>query len=588
MDHTEDIQKMLEYNPQHAMELIVEQYTGLVWKIIGFYLQNPEDIRDCVQDTFVEFYEKRRQFSPAKGTLSAYIGVIAKNRAISCYRRNKVRMADELSREIAGDGSAYGALEDKIDIERAIAALKPEDTEIIRMKYYRGMTIPEIADAMKLPYETVKKRHHRSIKKMRLLLMVLLVLMLLTACGYLLMRYFGILPGFGVNYDSDIPVFGLEEKNVFADEHYNYLLQDAKLWGDTLYLTLDIDSQDAGQVPFGETDTFTAPLLQGTLGFQLQSCGQLYSTSKCSAVNEENGTTHITLQFDLPIPAGEVQTLAMTLYFFDMEMPFVMKRALEETMDTYSYRFGEHGGLIAIPHWEEERLTVGLYPVSLREEATICPFLIRGMYMEGAQEEITLVSPDGTLLTGEPIPSSLGSSQYYEWDFGAAPAGKYTLHVPCVYLSMTLPETYTVSLDSACREQEEKVFDVPGGTLSLVSCEPLTEDEASKYRTIGEGEAGVYNYWLIKLQYEHNPDDDLWLSTLCMGPNCVLLPDESSVMLNYGSRFIEDEEASDIFTLVLFANRTIDPKRLELKSDDAASVRWMHSFDIPIDVEPAK
>lgn len=585
MDYTEEIQKLLEHNPQHAMELIVEQYTGLVWKIIGSYLQNPEDIKDCVQDTFAEFYEKREHFSPVKGTLAAYIGVIAKNRSISCYRRNKVRMSDELPREIAGGNSAYGAIEDRIDIEKAIAALKPEDTEIIRMKYYGGMTIQEIADAMKLPYETVKKRHQRSIKKMHILLMILLVLMLLTACGYLLMRYFGILPGFGVNYNPDAPVFGLEERCTFTDGNYNYLLRDANLWGDTLYLALDIDSQDAGQVPFGQTDIFTAPLLQGTLRFQLQSCGQLYSSSKHSAVNEENGTTHITLQFDLPMPAEEAQTLAMTLYFFDMEMPFILNRALEGTIDMYSYRFGEHGGLIAIPHQEEEHLTVGIYPVSLREEAAICPFLIRGLYMEGAQEEITLVSPDGTLLTGEPVLNPLKSSQYYEWDFGAVPAGEYTLHVPYVYLAMTLPETYTISLDPACWEQEEKTFDVPGGTLSLISYESLTYAEASRYRGIPETEPDVYNCWMIQLHYEHNPDDELWLSTPCVQVNCASLPEGRGID---SSLLTEEEGTSDNYTLILFADKKINPNQLELKTRDVASVRWMHPFDIPITVESAK
>ncbi len=66
----------------------------------------------------------------------------------------------------------------KLNLEKAMAVLKPEDLDIIRMKYYGGMTIQEIADSLGLPYETVKKRHQRSLSKMRLAMIAVLVLLL--------------------------------------------------------------------------------------------------------------------------------------------------------------------------------------------------------------------------------------------------------------------------------------------------------------------------------------------------------------------------------------------------------------------------
>ena len=75
-----------------------------------------------------------------------------------------------------------------MDLERAMSELKEEDREIIRMKYFVGMTIQEIADSLQLPYETVKKRHQRSLARMRLVLiaaMTLLLVLLLAACAYI-------------------------------------------------------------------------------------------------------------------------------------------------------------------------------------------------------------------------------------------------------------------------------------------------------------------------------------------------------------------------------------------------------------------
>lgn len=44
--------------------------------------------------------------------------------------------------------------------------LNPNELQIIRMKYYDGMSVQEIADSLNLPYETVKKRHQRSVFKL--------------------------------------------------------------------------------------------------------------------------------------------------------------------------------------------------------------------------------------------------------------------------------------------------------------------------------------------------------------------------------------------------------------------------------------
>ena len=70
------------------------------------------------------------------------------------------------------------------------------------MKYYGGMTFKEIAASLDIPYETAKKRHQRSLKKLRksmiIGMVVILLAALLAACAYVVLRYFGVVPGYGV------------------------------------------------------------------------------------------------------------------------------------------------------------------------------------------------------------------------------------------------------------------------------------------------------------------------------------------------------------------------------------------------------
>lgn len=181
------ILELMPSDPQAAMALAVEHYTGLIWKTVQKYLENPEDIKECVNDTFMEFYIHRERFDSSRGSLEAFLTGIARKRAVSRYRKNRVRETVRLE-EAADRSDPASELETKMDLERAMSELKEEDREIIRMKYFVGMTIQEIADSLQLPYETVKKRHQRSLARMRLVLiaaMTLLLVLLLAACAYI-------------------------------------------------------------------------------------------------------------------------------------------------------------------------------------------------------------------------------------------------------------------------------------------------------------------------------------------------------------------------------------------------------------------
>ena len=115
--------------------------------------------------------------------------------------------------DMADPADVEEAVAGRLDLEAALQSLKPEEFDIIRMKYYDGMTIKEIADSLNLSYETAKKRHQRSLTKLQKALTIGLILALiaaLAACAYVVLRYFGIVPGYGVNTDEEVPFYQLD------------------------------------------------------------------------------------------------------------------------------------------------------------------------------------------------------------------------------------------------------------------------------------------------------------------------------------------------------------------------------------------
>lgn len=80
---------ILEKDAQKGIVLLMEKYTALLWHVSSRYIKNPEDIKECVNDAFSEFYFQRKRYNPMKSSLPAYLTAIARNRAVSRYRKEQ-------------------------------------------------------------------------------------------------------------------------------------------------------------------------------------------------------------------------------------------------------------------------------------------------------------------------------------------------------------------------------------------------------------------------------------------------------------------------------------------------------------------
>lgn len=229
--------------PEDTMPELMEHYTGLVRSTAGRFLDNPADVDECVNDTFMAFFRVRDQFDQEKGNLSTYLAGIAKNLAISRFRKNAAQSALELAEEVADTSDPIGDAERRADLERVIDQLTPDEAELIRMKYYEGETLQEVADAQGLPHETVKKRHQCSLSKLRVLLITglgILQAALLAACAYLVLCGFGVLPGYGMSTTPDIPVYLLVEESSVQGELWTYTVKDAVPLDGEIYMEVEV------------------------------------------------------------------------------------------------------------------------------------------------------------------------------------------------------------------------------------------------------------------------------------------------------------------------------------------------------------
>lgn len=577
----DEILTLLDQEPKQAFELVIEQYTALLWKVAAEHLTNPDDIRDCVNDTFTEFWQKRKHYDKSKGALANYLAGITKNRAISLYRKNRIRMFSELPYEAADNNNKIEELEMHLDLEKAIASLKPDEADIIRMKYYGGMTVQEIAGSLNLPYETVKKRHQRSLGKMKWMLMIALILAflaLLTACVYTVFRYFGVVPGYGVNTEKGVHVYLLKESSL--EENFVCLASiiDAVYINGSLFVKLEYEYKE--EVPekyrFG-IQLFSLNNEFGTCLYYRTEDGLMKIQNSSGLVRINSEQTYLTVTFtDIELLSAEKEIM-LQLAWGDMIFSFSMTEVDESEPQQYSYLLTNQGGLAAIPRLEDGELIVGIYPLNTGEK-DISTYLIFSEYMTGQKGDITVQTQNGDILTGEMCMTM--TRLFTEWNFGPANPGEYTLHIPYLYFNTTLAEDTIIDVDLEHNTWEDKIYEIPNGYLSItgIKTPELTPGTTYADTVISEKQ----EYRLIYLHLE--PMED-WipfpaaLSCYIRNPNHPLDTELSCSCLWGGDPY-------NLEYLVSFPKETdgLSNCYLSMKKDKQTSVCWLHSFDMTLTV----
>ena len=118
---------------------------------------------ELVQDVFTSVWRHAESYDRRRGSVRTWVYRIARNAIIDHRRRSSVRPG--LTASAQDEANEPGALDVSIEqiaqrwqMTAALARLTPEHREAVRLAYYEGMTMREIAEAKGLPIGTIKSR----------------------------------------------------------------------------------------------------------------------------------------------------------------------------------------------------------------------------------------------------------------------------------------------------------------------------------------------------------------------------------------------------------------------------------------------
>lgn len=158
--------QQLQTGDRAALETLYRHFSTPIYTVILRTTGDAALSEDILQEFFVKLYTNPPRSVPGKPR--AYLFRMAHNLTIDHLRA--VRQTADLADYAHTIPASAADLTEKLDLECAMAALAPEDRELVTLHVNGGLKFREVAAITSLPLGTVLWRYRRAIDRLRELL----------------------------------------------------------------------------------------------------------------------------------------------------------------------------------------------------------------------------------------------------------------------------------------------------------------------------------------------------------------------------------------------------------------------------------
>ena len=148
-----------------AFTRLADEHLDRAYRLARAILRDPAEAQDATHDAFVQAWRKWDTLrDPAR--FEPWFDRILVN---TCRDRLRApsRQATDISAEIAlATGDHAGRTEDRAVLGAAIASLSPDHQVVVALRFYRDLTIEDIAARLGIPSGTVQSRVHYALKQL--------------------------------------------------------------------------------------------------------------------------------------------------------------------------------------------------------------------------------------------------------------------------------------------------------------------------------------------------------------------------------------------------------------------------------------
>lgn len=153
-----------------ALGELYDQWAPLVYGLALRVTRSREAAEDITQEVFTFLWERPLAFDPQKGSMRAWLGLLAHRRAVEFVRTEERRR--RILRATHEPPPSVPAVEDEVTaadvsgrVQIAVAALPATLREVIDLAYFKGRTYRQVAMDLGLAEGTAKSRIRSALRQ---------------------------------------------------------------------------------------------------------------------------------------------------------------------------------------------------------------------------------------------------------------------------------------------------------------------------------------------------------------------------------------------------------------------------------------
>ncbi len=172
----EELMQLVYRSSADAFEVIYDRHADAAFSLAYRICAQRALAEDVVQEAFLSLWRSRSRYDRNRGSVRTWLLGIVHNRAVDALRRRAVRdrgVVDDdglQERVAAAERTEVDVVrrEEAREIRHALDDLPDEQSRVIELAYFGGMTHVQIASMLDTPVGTIKGRMRLGLAKMRM------------------------------------------------------------------------------------------------------------------------------------------------------------------------------------------------------------------------------------------------------------------------------------------------------------------------------------------------------------------------------------------------------------------------------------
>jgi len=171
----EELMELVQKGNHEAFGQVLGRYYIVVRSVARKMLRNPEDAADVVQESLLDIYQNARSFSPARGTLKAWISCLTYHRALKrltlLRRRDResgdLDKAESLVKAGRGPEQWIRQLDFRRSLDTVLGTLQEKQRRATLLYFFEGKELSAIAVELRESLGNTRHHLYRGLTKLR-------------------------------------------------------------------------------------------------------------------------------------------------------------------------------------------------------------------------------------------------------------------------------------------------------------------------------------------------------------------------------------------------------------------------------------